>query len=158
MKFNIEQIALAPKDPKLAEELLSAMSESSQFIRDHVTSRGMVRGEGPFQNEANLAFNYDLGPAEVEVIEYTKGRNWLEGTVPRVSHLGMHCANDEVDKWQTFFAGFGINVAQAVYTINHTNAAIAGKRWYHYVIFDTSPVLGVDIKLIVRHDERLTQE
>ena len=69
-----------------------------------------------------------------------------------VSHLGMHVTSGELEGWRHFFAERGIVVAQEVKTHEHTNPVIAGKRFYTYVIFNTRPILGVDVKFIVRRD------
>lgn len=150
MNFRIEQIALCPADPQAAIELLTAMG-AEEWARDHVVASGRVFGQGG-ENEADLAFNYELpgGARELEVLHYTSGRNWMDAHPPSVSHLGMHCTAEELHEWREFFAARGISVAQEVMTQEHSNPAIADKRWYNYVIFDTRDVLGVDIKFIVR--------
>lgn len=163
MKFIIEQVALCPVDPERAIKLLTAMG-MTEWARDIVVARGTVkpdlrRGEREedvtkHDNVAHLAFNYQaLGAAkELEVLNYTAGRNWMEGHHPRVSHLGMHCSAAELYDWKQFFKRQGIRIAQEVDTLSHTNPVIAGKRWYNYCIFDTYAILGVDIKFIVRKD------
>jgi len=156
-KFNIEQIAIAPKDPKAAEELLTAIG-AAEWARDHVKAEGKVFGETG-ENEADLKFNYDLfhgKRGEFEILTYTDGPNWLQkpGRGGRVSHLGMHCTAEELVEWRKFFAGRGIPVAQEVFTQSHSNPVIKDQRWYNYVIFDTNPILGVDLKFIVRLFEK----
>ena len=153
MKFIVEQIALCPPHPKVAIELLTAMG-LAEWARDHVTAAGFVFGENT-ESEADLAFNYDATsakPLELEVLHYTAGNNWMKSHGPSVSHLGMHCTADELEEWRSFFFARGIGVAQEVFTKEHTNPVISGKRWYTYAIFDTRPILGVDIKFIVRRD------
>lgn len=156
--FKIEQIALYPPDPAAAKKLLGEMG-AGEWANDIVVATGEVFGERG-TNVADLAFDYTLGAdrekaLELEVLHYRAGRNWMDDGVsqrPRVSHLGMHCSEAELRGWDTFFRNRGIGVAQAVVTESHANPAIAGKRWYKYVIFDTYPILGVDIKFIVRRD------
>ena len=154
LQFKVEQIAIHPQHPDKALELLTAMG-AEQWVKDQVTAAGYVKAS-PAKNTANLAFNYDMaaenGKLEFEVLQYVKGTSWMQGQ-NRASHLGMHCSADELDEWRKFFARRGITVAQEVYTENHTNSAIAGKRWYNYVIFDTFAILGIDIKFIVRKDK-----
>lgn len=157
MKFKIEQIALCPPDPVAAEELLRAMG-AEEFVHDHVKASGSVFADDNCKNEADLAFEYSMlsDARELEILSYTKGANWMDlrknADPHRVSHLGAHCTEQELDRWRTFFAERGFSVAQEVWTDSHTNPAIAGKRRYNYVIFDTHPILGVDIKFIVRHE------
>jgi hypothetical protein len=161
MNFFIEQVALCPRDPAKAIELLSALG-MTEWARDLVVARGKV-GKAPMTNVAQLAFNYQasrgLGaaagdvapkPLEVEVLHYEAGPNWMEDYAPAISHLGMHCSDDELAQWRRKFANLNIKVAQEVYTQSHTNPVIAGQRWYQYVIFDTRMILGVDLKFIVR--------
>ena len=104
---------------------------------------------------AELSFNYDMfAGKEFELLHYIDGDDWMSyGDRPNsVSHFGMHCSSEELEKWFKFFASRNIRVAQEVSTKSHTNPVIAGKRTYEYVIFDTKSILGVDLKFIVRHD------
>lgn len=157
MKFEIEQLAFYPADPAAAKELLTAMGHAD-WAEDHVVATGEVFGRHGRENEADLSFNYSaLDKArELEVLHYTSGENWMEnrtGATPRrVSHIGMHCTEQELDDWKVFFGDRKIKVAQEVFTHSHTNPVIKGKREYHYVIFDTYDILGVDVKFIVRKD------
>lgn len=156
MKFVIEQIAIAPKDPVRAKVLLAEMG-AVEWHNDHVVATGKVFGkEGT--NEADLSFNYELfGGKEFEILDYTKGDNWVDNLTRgrnTVSHLGMHCTAEELVEWRKFFRDRGFPVAQEVFTDSHTNPVIAGKRKYNYVIFDTKEVLGVDLKFIVRIDQQ----
>lgn len=156
MKFFIEQIAICPADPAAAEKLLADMG-ATEWVRDTVTAHGQVFGE-PGLNKADLAFNYQLGETaelagqfEFEILHYTDGPNWMKSRVtPSVSHLGMHCTLEELSQWKRFFSERSISVVQEVVTSDHTNPAITGKRSYCYCIFNTNPILGVDLKFIVR--------
>jgi hypothetical protein len=161
LKFKIEQIAICPKDPAAAIELLTELG-AAEWARDHVISDGHVFGiKG--RNEADLAFNYAMDehegnpkPLEFEVLNYTNGHNWMDNAERQnsVSHLGMHCSAEELVEFKKFFLARGIRVAQEVFTDTHTNPVIAGKRWYNYCIFDTKGILGVDLKFIVRRDTK----
>lgn len=154
MKFQIEQIAICPRDPDAARAFLSAIG-LDLWVEDHVVARGEVFASGPETNEADLSFNYqatpeDLKPLELEILNYTAGRNWMDAHGPSVSHLGMHCTAEELVKWREKFAALGVGIAQEVITQSHTNAHIKESRRYNYVIFDTRDILGVDLKFIVR--------
>lgn len=153
MKFTVEQIALCPRDPEAAIELLTAMG-LAEWARDHVCAKGFVFGVSA-SSAADLTFNYEgtsPKPLELEVLHYTAGRNWMTSRPASVSHFGMHVTANELDEWFDFFANRHIAVAQEVDTYSHTNPVIAGKRRYTYVIFDTRSILGVDVKFIVRKD------
>ena len=150
MKFIADQITIAPKDAAKAKELLDAMGAGA-WTDDHVLARGVVGAE-LIQNEADLSFEYDLlaGAKELEIVTYSNGPNWI-GDAHRVACIGMHIPYSELAYWREFFKARDIQIAQEMYTKEHTNPTIAGKRWYNYVIFNTYEILGVDIKLIVRN-------
>jgi hypothetical protein len=172
MLLKIEQIALSPRDPAKAMELLAALG-LTEWIHDEVVASGSVRGKLA-QNKADLHFNYqadhhfeevsadplapeqepppaEAKPLELEVIKYQEGKNWLDKVPSSVCHLGMHCTASELVGWRKKFEELGIKIAQEVFTQSHTNPAIAGSRRYQYVIFDTRAILGVDLKFIVRY-------
>lgn len=155
MKFKIEQIAICPPNPTAAKQLLSEMG-AGDWADDVVVASGEVFGEADCTNVAALSFAYGLGaPAlEFEVLHYQVGENWMANQAYRVSHVGMHCTAAELEEWRRFFLHRDIHVAQEVRTQIHTNPTIAGSRWYHYVVFDTFAILGVDIKFIVRRDTK----
>lgn len=150
--FKIEQVAIAPKDPERAIDLLKKLG-MDQWHHDTVVAAGQVFGY-PGRNTAELAFNYQgIEGKELEVLNYVQGQNWIDTRGKNiVSHLGMHCSEKELTEYRQFFASEGIQVAQEVNTESHTNPVIAGKRQYNYVIFDTKHILGVDLKFIVRKD------
>jgi len=157
MKFFIEQIALCPRDPVAAQELLSALG-LSDWTEDHVVARGSVFGEGSCWNEADLRFNYeatrpDDKPLELEILHYTSGKNWMDFRPKGVSHIGMHVTSEQLEAFRAKLMERGHSVAQEVFTESHTNPFLVGNgRKYQYVIFDTRAVLGVDLKFIVRRD------
>ena len=151
MKFFIEQIALCPPNPELAIKMLKELG-LDDWVHDHAIAVGTVFDE-PGKNEADLAFNYQHArqQLELEILHYTAGPNWMRGRPPMVSHLGMHCAAEELAVFRRKFADMGIRVAQEVFTESHTNPYLLEvQRKYQYVIFDTRAVLGVDLKFIVR--------
>lgn len=152
MKFKIEQIAIYPPDPVKAIELLTALG-ATEWSHDVVVAEGRVRSNRGETNVGTLSFNYQLGDAkEFEVLNYKAGEHWMSQNQHSVSHLGMHCDAGELSHWKRVFQQRNIAIAQEVNTISHTNPVIAGKRLYHYCIFDTRAILGVDLKFIVRKD------
>lgn len=153
LRFRIEQIAICPDAPAAAIELLTALG-AEDWARDHVVAAGEVYEEKG-SNEADLAFNYNMiSGKEFEVLHYTAGDNWMADPLRAnsVSHLGMHCSEEELEEFRNFFNKRDINVVQEVFTESHTNPVIHGKRLYHYVIFGTKHILGTDLKFIVRRD------
>lgn len=152
MQFKIEQIAITPRNPERAFDLLKKIGLLN-WTKDTVVASGAVWGEEG-ANKANLAFNYEaFAGKEFEVLEYISGPNWMEHE-HRVSHLGMHCTELELAGWKDFFAKEGIIVAQEVFTQSHTNEFLVNNgRKYHYCIFSTYDILGVDLKFIVRREK-----
>lgn len=154
-RFFIEQIAICPPDPQAAINFLQRIGLAT-WAPDTVVASGTVYGEHG-TNTARLAFNYEATapgskPLELEVLHYAEGRNWMDEHPRSVSHLGMHCSEEEVQEWIVRFRDLGVAIAQEVWTESHTNPVIVGKRKYHYVIFDTRAILGVDLKFIVRRE------
>lgn len=138
-------MAIYTPDPIKAVKWLSDLGYD-KWVHDTVVAEGAVFGQG-CRNVAELWFNYEMGPKEFEIISYTNGDNWLARRPIRLglSHLGIHVEN--MKEARERFAGFPI--AQEVTTLSHTNPEV-GKRRYHYVILETFPVFGYDIKLIER--------
>ncbi len=125
------------------------------WVDDEVTAEiiemNSFFGRRRTRNTAKLSFNYSaLSGNELEVLTYERGPNWMKGRTPRASHIGMHCTAEELTEWREFMAKRDIRVAQEVETVHHTNPAIANKRRYNYVVFDTAWLIGVDLKFIVR--------
>lgn len=162
VNFNIEQVALFPPDPERAKQLLADMG-LTDWAEDVVLASGVVKIDGEriavCPSIGQLSFNYQALNAarELEVLHYTEGKHWMMGREHAVSHLGMHCKEAELTQWREFFAARQIGVAQELWTQEHSNPAIQGKRWYHYVIFDTRPILGVDLKFIVRDNGKTVE-
>ncbi len=158
MKFKIQQIALAINPERRADamELLRVLG-IDEWVHDTVEAEGKVH-QMKAANTANLSFNYTAleEAKELELLTYVKGRNWLttDTTIMRTqaSHIGMHCTEEELLLWRNVLCP-RLAIAQEVYTQSHSNPEIAGKRWYHYLIFAARAIIGVDIKFIVRHFE-----
>src|SRR5579872_2020457 len=160
-KFRIEQLALCPTDPNRARRLLADLGLDQWFF-DDVHAMGVVRGVN-CDNHALLQFNYQgqldaegppsaggnevrpKSPLELEILHYSTGHNWMTKAPNTVSHLGMHCTEEELESFREYFVYNGIGIAQEVHTQAHTNPAIKDSRRYHYVIFDTREILGVDL-------------
>lgn len=154
---KVEQVALYTPDIKKAITLHKAVLGLNQWTNDVVTAQGTCFGKAiDGGSVGNLAFNYDLG-IEFELLNYVKGINWhsergrnLDETF--LSHMGWHVDDIESEK-KYLYDNFGIEVAQELFTQNHTNEFLKeNKRTYHYCVFDTLEALGWDLKLIKRID------
>lgn len=150
VKFMIEQVAIAPLNQIAAKKLLADLGIDFP-VHDEVRAEGEVYS-APSYNVAELDFNYDtLEKAnELELLYYKEGDNWIDEQQPCVSHFGMHVTYEQLKEFDKVFKAHEIEVAQEVKTTHHTNPSIAGIRWYHYVIYETYPILGVDLKFIIR--------
>ena len=152
--MKIEQIAFGAREPA---ELISKYSQIGINIwtTDIVEAEGFVFGKKCY-NIAELYFNYQLG-YEFEILKYRKGDNWhnyrdVDLLTVFPSHKGLHVDKKELAEWKIKMKNVGVGIAQEVYTISHINPVIAGKRKYHYVVFDSKKHLGFDLKLIERID------
>jgi len=154
MELKIDQIAIAP-DPSRMEEALALLEVLGVkgYVKDQVAATGLVRGEVA-SNKADLRFNYDFVPGiEFEVLHYVDGKNFVEHHTPCAAHLGVHVTQEELVDIQATFRSIGIPVLQEVFTTSHSNPAIAGIRRYHYVIYATRDLLGLDLKFINRLED-----
>ena len=63
----------------------------------------------------------------------------------------MHCSAEELEKMERiFFTREQLKFLKRFLQTHIPILVIAGKRSYNYVIFNTRPILGVDLKFIVR--------
>lgn len=156
-QFKIEQLALrlptSDGQRKIAMDFL-ARCGMSDWVLDSVEATGTVMGRAS-RNRATLQFNYSaFDGKELELLRYEKGTpNWLDSVdqgSALVSHIGMHCSEEDLAEWRRVMADFNITLAQEVWTDSHSNPRIRGCRRYHYVIYDTRELIGVDMKFIVR--------
>ena len=171
MQFKIEQVALAPAFTNRALRLMEKIG-LGEFVADTVVAEGHVFGNNA-ENTAILRFNYEADrnfigntpkpagatmPLELELLSYVSGQNWVDTIrtnldapeMSMVSHFGMHVTEEELEKFHAIFVSEGIEIAQEVHTKSHTNPHIANSRRYHYRIYATRHILGVDLKFIVR--------
>lgn len=156
MKFAIEQIAIVPPDAEKAIAFLRALG-AHDWVKDLVVATGSVYGEPGKTNVAELNFNYQLAgdaakPLEFEVLSYKAGENWMQHMPHSVSHLGTHCTAAELSEVDRIMRRHSVPIVQEVDTQSHTNPAIMNSRRYKYVIYGTRPILGVDLKFIVRKE------
>ena len=152
-KFIINQISICPKDPIAAHKLLFEMG-AVPWNLDTVTAEGEVNGISG-RNVSQVAHNYNLVSTETEfeILDYSHGPSWLaDKTESVVASFGMNSTEEHLSKWKEFFAERNIDVCQEVNTIKHANPAINDVYRYHFCIFRTRDILGVDIKFIVRRN------
>lgn len=155
MNFNLkfDQLALVcetrPQQQRLGDKYHCA-------VVDEVETQGLNYLGQVIKNRARLMFSYEIWPMEFEILHYMSGWNWhndflhnVDGTPPlfgALSHFGVHVPDlITIDLWRPFYP-----VLQEVVTTSHTNPAIADKRRYHYVIFDTRLDFGTCVKFIRR--------
>lgn len=153
--MKIEQIAIATENTDQAKEIIENLKKIglTDWVEDTVTAQGTVFGKTAC-NKALLNFNYQLG-FELEILTYLSGDNWHKErsktqSFPFQSHLGLHVERKELVEIKERMALIGCGIAQEVYTLEHTNPVIAGKRKYHYIVFDSREKFGFDLKLIER--------
>ena len=148
--FTIDQIALRVTS-EAAQNLLIDMG-AKLWHYDLAEAEGTVNGISG-ENAVDSRFSFDFSPEklEVELMRYLEGPNWLAdkpGAV--VACLGMYCEEVEIEGWKRFFEEHEIKLVQESWTKKHTHLERQGKRRYHYCIFETRELLGVDLKFIVK--------
>lgn len=157
-RFPIQQVAIYTtiRPHELQNSLNVLFGLKDNWVEDDVIADGEVWGEPVYHLRAKLMFQYNLIPGvEFEILYYENfEQSWLARRSPReaigLSHMGLHVESVE-DSITLVREVYGFKIAQKVRTHVHSNPAIAGKREYTYVIFDSRERLGFDLKLIQRH-------
>lgn len=161
-QFKIEHIALQPHSPDRARNLLEDLGLGG-WIGDTMTVFGDVWANRSQVAKTHLEFNYEADcdrtnpdgsrrPIELEIMSGCEGPNWMDGHFTSgsfISHFGMQVTNDQLFDVHNIMSEHCIEVAQDVVTIQHENSHIKDERRYHKVIFNTRPVLGVDLEFNV---------
>lgn len=127
------------------------------WTHDEATLRG-VRHNGarwtPAVFEAEMHFNYEVSPLEMEFLTYfgTGHRHEERGrlsAVPFISHMSVH-----VESVPGLIHHMAVNHNMLPYhlfvTESHTNPAIRGKKRFIECVYDTRAAFGYDIKAIQR--------
>ncbi len=178
---HFDQLAIAVIDPvPFMREFGERWEKDMANCKTQVFG-GLIRDTsiGLFYNYGQPPGTFDF--KELELLTLVKGVNWHEVRgdpepfsplalyAPRLyrianrfgllgtcflSHLGIHSTEEEAGEWQKTFLDMGIRLAQENWSTEHTNPVIAGRRWYHDVIFDSRDALGFDMKITVRHDKK----
>ena len=159
-QFKIEHIALQPKLPMRARQLLKKLG-LTDWVNDEMSVYGRVWSNEHEQGKVDLDFNYqadcdrtndkgDRRPLELEIMTCTEGANWMgddEGNF--ISHFGMQVTHEQLEEVEAIMSVEGIQIAQSVITLAHKNPHIKDSRRYKKVIFDTRSILGVDLEFNV---------
>lgn len=123
----------------------------TNWSRDNAILDGIDRGERVIKR-ARMAFNYDILPLELEYVSYMGPRNTRDsrdGSSPFLSHLSTMV--EDVDEVAArLLNDHGLAPYHQFVTRDHTNPHVQGKKRFKEAIYDTSQMLGFDIKLIQR--------
>lgn len=176
---DFDQIAIAVRH---ATRWMAAIdSDPGAWSHDTSTSDAIVMGY-PVKREItfDLHYNYrqSLAFKELELIRFSDLHNFhsisnksidplglyaphlyalraemdLDNRGFFLSHLGIHCSEEEAEEWRALFSRCSIGVAFEDWSKKHTNPVIAGKRFYHNVIFASREALGFNFKACVRRN------
>lgn len=126
----------------------------SNWIQDDAVLHGHFRGPSgdwiASRVEAEMLFNYDAMPMELEFLKYRSGTHRHLGRmgdpVPFISHKSAY-VDDVVRSIKDLMPIFGMPFHKFV-TRQHTNPGVVGKKRFIEAIFDTRRSLGYDLKLI----------
>lgn len=148
LKFH--QVAIYTNDVHMAVEQWVDMGYTNWSF-DRAVLSGVDRGVQLNKN-AFMAFNYDILPLELEYVSYHGPRNRVDqrdGLEPFLSHLSTM-----VEELEPAMAAmeetFNLVPYHRFVTWGHTNPHCYGKKRFREAIYDTTPLLGFDIKLIQR--------
>lgn len=134
MKFD--QIAMHDARGLPLKKLFLELGAES-WADDTVTSIGVIcdphSGEYvQIENIAQLSFNYDIFPAEFELIHYLEGYNFLRFiNYGALSHFGTHVV--DIDHWREYMKIRDFKLVQEVVTQQHTSEKV--DKHYHYAIY-----------------------
>lgn len=155
---KFDQIAFYSRNLPRTRALLKVLFGLDQWVSDIVTGEGLVWGRKVTGLKGELCFNYQTG-VELELLCYPEGQGWHASRGPLkdlfssksifLSHVGVHVA--DMAKARLPYELKGWYVAQEIWTTHHTNPyLVENGRTYHYVVFDSRDIIGVDLKLIER--------
>jgi hypothetical protein len=149
LKFH--QVAIYHADPDDAIQFWVDAGYDN-WHEDQATLVGTEHGESS-QKDAQMFFNYDVMPLELEYVhystEYRNSRDMRDGHPPFISHLSTY-VEDLDDEVQRIREEFAQDPYHRFLTYNHENPNVVGVKRFREAIFDTSNLLGYDIKLIQR--------
>lgn len=103
--------------------------------------------------QADMAFNYDIMPLELEFLQYHGPSRHHERSlldhIPFISHMSVHVdsVREIIEKFKEDYGTIPIHV---FVTQDHTNPAVKDKKRFIECIFDTRAWFGYDIKCIER--------
>ncbi len=173
---DFDQLAIATPYPKPIMDLLGG-EWSKDHTKSRVRLPGFPEEQ---EIEFKLFYNYEqnLQFKELELIQFLSHHNFhslvnktisplglyapalhqllsiLKKRVTPVeyfiSHIGIHCSEEEAMQWRLLFLSRGINAVHEDTSYSHTNPVIAGKRTYHNIIFGSREAIGFDFKACIR--------
>lgn len=109
----------------------------------------------PVETLANMAFNYQVMPMELEFLTYDGQSDHRHqerarlSAVPFISHMSVH-VDSVVETMRTMLEEHSMTPCHAFVTHAHTNPHIAGVKRFVECIYDMRADLGYDIKCIER--------
>lgn len=149
LKFH--QVAIYHEDPYEAVELW----KDAGFTEWHCDTASLIGTEygDPSFKTAEMWFNYDIMPLELEYVTYSTGqrnsRDPRDGHPPFISHLSTYVEDVDVEV-DRFTNEFGHLPYHRFTTSDHSNPNVIGKKRFREAIFNTTAMLGYDIKMIQR--------
>ena len=126
-----------------------------EVYTDELTMNGMMKDFQCSDVGLMLSFHHHLfDGVEVELITSESFEHWhhdildQNGGIPFLSHLGSYLSHDDFDNAVEYFSANGISMLQNTESDGHSHPREDGtERHYQDVIFDTSLLLGFNIKL-----------
>lgn len=155
--FKFHQVAMFTSDIDDAVEMYSKLG-FDEWSFDAATLVGMRLLNNQWQEvktKAQMAFNYDIMPMELEFLSYDpksehRHRDRMRlSAVPFISHMSVH-VDSVIDLMRHMKLVHGMIPYHLFVTQDHTNPAVVGVKRFVECIYDTRADLGYDIKCIER--------
>lgn len=146
---DVDQVSIYVPSLASAIQAYKSIGIGDWFL-DHVEAVDILSDE---RFEVHLAFNYQILPAEFELIQIVKGSTIQfpcpgeisnSKNISGLSHFGFHV--EDIQKAVDEFTKSGYKLMSWVQTVSHTGT----DKKYEYVFLDTRVEFGFVSKLIAR--------
>lgn len=157
---QFHQVAMYCSDTAMQHDSVNKWLDlgHGEWIMDQASLNGVIINPATGRPQhsyvlARMAFNYTIMPMELEFLTYKSGvnRHSLTGNDQRnrpfISHMSTY-TDDVLGQIETLRDNQNMMPYHRFVTEGHTNPAVVGKKRFIEAIYDTTYILGYDIKFI----------
>lgn len=131
----------------------------TDWFVDNVTAKGKMHERENIEVMEQCFSTYEADdnseirtPVALELSRHIAGPTYNGIQRNFVSHLGMYVTEEQLDRFRIYFDNKWVAVLMDMDTTNHSDPSTNVTARFHYVVFDTRPIIGVDLMFIVRKD------